>query len=759
MTGNSERAKRLPYWVFEEAPGTLRIEMTASDIHCAGCIAKIETALKREPGVNDARVNLSTKRITVRGEEGSVDPESLLASVKALGFSAHPFQAGSKASTQSDAQLRSLVWALALSGFAAANIMLLSVSIWSGATETTRDLFHWLSALIAIPAVVYAGRPFYRSAWAALSHAHLNMDVPISLAVILATGASLYETMIGGEETYFDASVMLLFFLLIGRTLDHMMRARARSAVAELVNLSPAEAMLLTSDGKQQKTEVCDIEPGMSVLVSPGERIPVDGKITNGISDIDCSLVTGETQPQTMKPGGQVFAGMMNLSGPLEIEVTATQDSTLLSDIVRLMEAAEQGKARYVRIATKAAEIYAPAVHILAATTFLGWLWFTGGDWHQALLVSIAVLIITCPCALGLAVPVVQIVASGQLFRNGIMLKDGAALEKLAQIDTILFDKTGTLTMGQPALLEAGAIDEKNMGLAYALARGSKHPLSRAIAQAAETHGVIPAKVEQITEHPGQGIEAVYDGQTIRLGKRTWCGLQTNGKTASLNSGELELCLAIGDAEPIAFTFEDAMRPDADVVAAQLQKDGFMVEIVSGDREPTVRAFASRIGIEHFHAPLMPQEKVAYLQKLSQGGHKVLMVGDGLNDAPALSAGHTSMAPSTASDIGRMAADFVFLGERLSPIPLAIGIAKKARSLVHQNFGLALLYNLIAVPIAVTGHATPLIAAIAMSSSSLIVTLNALRLRLPSSSEPSAPLSPMNRGGGKDKKAMEPISA
>lgn len=730
----SNRRLRRPTWIAEPTPGTCRATLSVPGIRCAGCIAKIENSFNSLAGIQSARVNLSTKRVTIHFDEGTVSAEQLLDHMESLGFSAQPYTSSGADDTADKRELNQLLWALAVSGFAAANVMLLSISVWSGATSTTRDLFHWISALIALPAVVYAGQPFYQSAWASLKKFRLNMDVPISLAVVLAAGMSLYEVMSGGEETYFDASVMLLFFLLIGRTLDHMMRARARSAVADLIRLTPAEATIITEAGERETIPLEDVEPGMTVWVQTGTRIPVDGEIASGKSDVDRSLVTGESAPELVQPGDKIFAGVMNLSAPLTVKVTAAQDNTLLSEIVRLMEAAEQSKARYVRLASKAAEIYAPLVHILAAATFIGWMVHTGGDWHQSLFIGISVLIITCPCALGLAVPVVQIVASGELFRRGVMVKDGAALEKLAELNWVLFDKTGTLTMGDPQLIDPQSFSVRDISLAAGLGEGSNHPLSQAIVTFAKQSGVTPAKVEEVSEVPGCGLQGIWQCKSVRLGKRAWCIQDTpsDGLGTSPN-GFLELSLAEEGTELSLFSFEDALRPDAKEVVSALHHKGYGVEIVSGDREDAVTAAAKSIGIERLHAGLLPQEKLTYLKELEASGKKVFMVGDGLNDAPALAAAHVSMAPSSASDIGRTAADFVFLGAKLAPVIEAMDTAKFARSLVHQNFALAALYNLIAVPIAIAGFASPLVAAIAMSTSSLIVTVNALRLRLRSS--------------------------
>ncbi|MGI9465085.1 MAG: heavy metal translocating P-type ATPase, partial [Aestuariivirgaceae bacterium] len=377
-------------------------------LHCAGCIARVERALLACAGVHTARVNLSTKRVRIEWDAARTSQDKLITALEEAGFEARAVDPDDPHMVAEADHGRLLLRSLAVAGFAAGNVMLLSVSVWSGAEAATRDLLHWLSALIALPAVVYAGRPFFRSASAALSHRRLNMDVPISLAVILAAAMSLAETLRGAEHAYFDAAVMLLFFLLAGRTLDHMMRRRARSALTELVALKASGATVVDEAGNRHWQPMSEIAAGMLIVVAPGEQMPVDGRIVDGHSDLDRSLVTGEAAPEPVGPGTSIEAGTVNLTGPLKIEVTAAGDNTLLAEIVDLMAAAEQGRARYVRLADRAARIYAPMVHLTALAAFVGWLWW-GGDWHHALLTAIAVLIITCPCALGLAVPAVQV--------------------------------------------------------------------------------------------------------------------------------------------------------------------------------------------------------------------------------------------------------------------------------------------------------------------------------------------------------------
>lgn len=717
-------------WTRPGEPGQVRLDLSVADIHCAGCIKRIEDALHRHPAVTSARVNMSSRRVAVAWRTADAGADEIAGIVAALGYHVRPFDADRGRDEQDAARGRELLLALAVAGFAAGNVMLLSVSVWSGAQDATRILFHWLSALIAIPAIGYAGRPFFRSAWSALRVRSLNMDVPISLAVILATAMSLYETAHHGEQTYFDAAVMLLFFLLVGRYLDHLMRSRAHSALTHLLSLSAKSATVVSPEGARTTIAIQDIEPGMIVAVAAGDGIPVDGTIVEGVSDLDVSAMTGESAPATASPGDTVHEGTVNLTGALAVRVSASAEQTLLASIITMMEAAEHSKARYVRLADAAARIYAPLVHGIAALTFLGWMWASGGDWHFALFTAIAVLIITCPCALGLAVPVVQIVASGVLFRRGIMLKDGSALERLAQIDTVVFDKTGTLTLGRPKLVSPAIMEVEQLAIAAGLAVHSNHPLSKAITALAASRTVEPARVEDVIERPGLGLSGRYGAIAVRLGRAAWCEPDRPVNSDPDTAHQLELCLKIGDGRARTFRFEDELRDDAVTVVEQLKQNGFRVEILSGDRPEAVAHVAGELKVDDYRAQWTPAAKAAHVAGLNAGGRHTLVVGDGLNDAPALAAGHASIAPSSASDAGRIAADFVFLGDRLQPVVFAIDTARRARRLVMQNFALATLYNMIAVPLAILGYASPLIAAIAMSASSLVVTGNALRLRL-----------------------------
>jgi Cu2+-exporting ATPase len=703
--------------------GLRQTDLSVPDVHCGACIATLECAVRAIDGVERARVNLSTRRITIvwqeSGSNGRTDPRRFAEAIASAGYAVHLNASGVEAG---DDLRNQLIRAVAVSGFAAVNIMLLSISVWSGAEAATRDLFHWISAFIAGPTLLYAGRFFYRSAWNALKHGRTNMDVPIALAITLSYAVSLWETMHHGEHAWFDATVSLLFFLLIGRTLDHLMRDRARSAISGLARLAPRGAMVILSDGGQEYRAVEEIAIGDRLRIAAGERIPVDCRVLEGRSDVDRSIVNGESAPLAATSGTVLEAGAMNLGGSLLVEATATVRNSFLAEVIGLMEAAEGGRARYRRIADRAAQLYSPAVHLLALGTFFGWGLYDG-DWKKALLIAIAVLIITCPCALGLAVPVVQVVAAGRLFSRGIMVKDGSAMERLAEIDHAVFDKTGTLTLGRPRLVAPEQVDRRHLATAAGLAMHSRHPLSQALVEAA--HGPHPVFLD-VQEVPGEGLEAATADGTYRLGRASFA---LAGPARAESDAYSQALLSLNGQVLETFRFEDRLRADAGAAIDALRADGIDSEILSGDRTPAVARTAAMLGVPRWRAGLSPRGKTESIAARAAAGHRVLMLGDGINDAPALAAAHVSMAPASAADIGRQAADFVFLHESLAAVPFALRTSRQAGRLIRQNFALAIGYNVIAVPIAMLGHATPLIAAIAMSTSSIVVVVNALRLR------------------------------
>ena len=698
-----------------------RIELSLPTIHCAACITGVETALNRLPEVHGARVNLTRKRVTMTVEDIPGIEEHMIGLLTNWGYPARELDSAVLEKENHDKIGRDLLARLAVAGFAAMNVMLLSVSVWSGAEAATRDMMHWVSAFIALPTVAFAGVPFFKNAWSALRVGRLNMDVPISLALVLACGVSLSETMEGGDHAYFDAALSLTFFLLIGRYLDYRTRAVARSAATELAALEVVKTERILPDGSRETVPMDALREGDLVAVPVGGRVPVDGVVVEGQSELDPSMLTGETMPEAVAPGEKAVAGMLNLTGPLVVRAEGLGDETLLAQITRLVEAAETSKNKYTSLAEEAANIYAPLVHLLAAGAFLFW-GFYSGDWRLAVNIAAAVLIITCPCALGLAVPAVLTAASGRMFRSGVLLKEGVALERLADVDTVVFDKTGTLTTGTPHLVNGGDVSPDMLSVAAALATGSSHPLSKALRDYAAEQGIAPAGVTDITEEPGMGSRGMLDGQEVRLGRALWCGADAG------DVGSTATWLRIGEGEPVVFLFEDTLRPEARDTVADLKKLGLAVELLSGDSEAPVRAMAETLEIENWCAGATPAEKVAHLQELAEAGHKVLMVGDGLNDAAALASAHVSMSPASAVDASRVSADLILVGNDLSEVANSVELARKAKKRIVENFTISAVYNLISIPIALMGYATPLLAALAMSTSSITVSLNAMRL-------------------------------
>ncbi|HTZ68041.1 MAG TPA: heavy metal translocating P-type ATPase, partial [Roseiarcus sp.] len=707
----------LSLFVRRPLDGVAAMDLVVEGVHCGACIAAIEKGLSKQAGVRGARVNLASKRVTVEWNDGALEPPAILERLEALGYPAYPFAADTADSVEKAAE-KQLLRCLGVAAFATMNVMLLSVSLWAGAdsdpNSATRDLFHWLSALVALPCAAYAGMPFFMSAARALKVGSLNMDVPISVGVILALSLSLFQTIAHQRDAYFDSALMLLTFLLAGRVLDQRMRRRVRDFAANLTAVRADRALKLVEGGEARETPIAAIHPGDLVLVRAGERIAVDGKVEDGRSEVDQSLVTGETMPIAVCSGAAVYAGALNLTGALRVRVTKEAGQALLDEVNALLMKAMEQRSSYVRLADRAARLYAPVVHLTALAAFLGWLW-VGADWRQALIVAITVLIITCPCALGLAVPAVQAAAAGALFRRGLLLNSGEALERLAEAGTIVFDKTGTLTDPRPSLANGADIAPEDLALAGSLALSSKHPLAKAITDASGAKAPLTSH-----EFPGQGISALHNGKRVKLGSVAFCDAEAEAAPVEAAFPDASLIALKVPERKIVFAIRQELRSDARETVARLAR-GHEIEILSGDREAAVTLVARELGVAHFQSDLKPKDKIERLKALSAAEKRPLMVGDGLNDAPALAAAHVSISPVSAAHIAQAQADAVFLGERLAPVADAVSYAVKARRLMVENLWLSLIYNAIAAPLAILGHVTPLIAALAMSGSSILV--------------------------------------
>ncbi|WP_111559502.1 heavy metal translocating P-type ATPase [Paracoccus sediminilitoris] len=682
------------------------------DIHCGGCIATVERALTALPVVQQARVNLTLKRVMIVAP--GAEDATLIDTLARAGHRADRLDAGRLGPR--DVTARDLLTRIGVAGFAMMNVMLLSVAVWSGAAGATAQVFHLISAAIAIPAVAYTAQPFFASAMGALRYGRMNMDVPISLAIVLASAASLANAFgFSDRANWFDAALALTFFLLIGRYLDRAGRAAARSAAAELAALESPQAVLIEG-GVDRIVDARTLRPGALIRVRPGDRLPADGTIITGQTDLDRSALTGESVPQPAGPGDAVTAGETCLTGALTVRVDRAGRDTALARMADLVATAEAQRTRHTGIADRAARIYAPLVQVLAAATFVGWVMLSGDGW-RALDIAISVLVITCPCALGLAVPAVSTVATARLFRAGILVKSATALERLSQIDTVAFDKTGTLTTGLVTL--GGNPDADTLSVAAGLARGSRHPVSRAIVAAAAAHGIAPAAVTDTTEHPGCGVQGALDGRTVRLGRAGWI--------EGAEGTDAAVWLSVAGRPPVPLTTSEALRDDAVLTIQALRRQGYHLALLSGDAPEPVARMARETGIDTALPRLTPGEKMDWVRRETARCAHVLMVGDGLNDTGCLASAHAGISPGSALDAARSASDVVLIGGGLMGVPRALSTARAAMGRMRQNIGLAVLYNVVSVPLAMSGHASPLIAALAMSLSSLTVTLNALR--------------------------------
>lgn len=711
-------------FIFAEKNGEFSVSLMVQGLHCAACVWLIESILKKQKNVVAARINLSRKTLFLQWSGELKTGNELLHVIHEIGYKLLPFDEEILKTAEkkySDSILR----ALAVAGFGAGNIMLFSFSLWFADVidmgQSTRNLLQFFSSLIALPVIIFSARPFFASAAKSIKAGYPNMDLAISIAIFLACAVSLLETFRSQSHVYFDSAVMLIFFLLIGRYLDLKARKKAFTIASEFT-------MLAASFGRVEENSQLKILPigklqeGMILIVAAGEKIAADGIVIEGESEIDTSLITGESLPKKIGHGREVFAGMINLTSPLKIKITKSAQNSLLAQIIRLSEEVENKKNHYIRIADKLAKFYLPAVHILAFFTFC--FWFKTG-WEIGLMNATAVLIITCPCALALAIPIVQTIAISNFIRRGILVKSGEALEKLPEIDVIVFDKTGSLTIGAPRLIDIKILvgnESKNfyLKLAASLAKKSRHPISQAILAS------YSGDLEElpIQENQGLGLESVFQNKILKLGRKEFCGINSE-------VSQMSCFLKFGEdskGDEVIFFFEDEIKSDAKSIISQLKNFGKKIILLSGDSEKVVRDVAEKLGISEFYFTQTPISKVQFLEKLRVENKRFVMIGDGLNDAPSLALADVSISFSKAADISQNIADIIIQGEKLMPIILLLKSSKKAIALMKENLWIALIYNLIAIPFAVMGQVVPLVAAIAMSSSSLLVLFNSLRM-------------------------------
>lgn len=711
----------------EEREASLILE----GITCAACVWLNERHVNALPGVLEFRVNYSNHRAQVRWDNEKIQLSSILVAIQSIGYHAHPYDPGRQDAIFKK-ERRQALRRLAISGVGMMQVMMMAVALYAGdyegMDEGVRTFLRWVSLLVTTPVVLFASNVFFVSAWRDLKRRQLGMDVPVSLAIGAAFSASVWATVTGTGEVYYDSVCMFTFFLLAGRFLEMGARHKAGQAAEELVRLLPANATRLT-EGGMETVPVMSLAPGDRVLVRPGESIPADGCIESGESSVDESLLTGESQPCARGLGDHVVGGTVNTDSPLTIVVEKIGEDTVLSSIIRLLDRAQGEKPAVQQLADRVAGWFVGVMLIIASVVYISWFNLEGPQ--EAFWITLSVLVVTCPCALSLATPAALTAATGRLTQNGLLTTRGHALETLASVDAVVFDKTGTLTLGQLRLAEQQALSdipvEESLKIAAAMEQHSEHPVAKALLVAAGDG--LPA-VGEIKSVPGQGLEAELKGKLYRLGSadyiRDWLGESADLPMAQ---GMTRVYLADKASALAWFDLGDELRPDSADTIAQLKAEGVQVHLLSGDAQGAVKKVADQLGIEHAEAALTPEGKMQHLQALQQQGLVVAMVGDGVNDAPVLAAAQVSIAMGGGTQIARSSADMVLLSERLSHLAEGIRISQRTRNVIRQNLGWALVYNVAAVPLAATGHIEPWMAAIGMSSSSLVVVLNALRLK------------------------------
>lgn len=702
-------------------------------IVCAACVWLNERHVSRLPGVLEFTVNYATHRARVKWDDSQVHLSDILRAISAIGYLAHPFDPGRQEAVFKRERSQALR-RVAVAGLGMMQVMMLAVALYAGdytgIDAKLEQFLRWVSFVIALPVILYSARPFFQAAWRDLRHFQLGMDVPVSLGIGGAFLASVWHTVIGHGEIYFDSVIMFSFFLLSGRYLEMIARHRAGQAAEELVRLLPATATRIGAGG-DEVVAVAELMPGDRVRIHPGEPVPADGVVLEGVSSVDEALITGESLPQPRRVGAALIGGTLNIESPLVMRVDKVGADTVLSAIVRLLDRAQTEKPRVAQVADRVAAWFVAGLLVLAVA--VAWYWWQT-DPTRAFAITLAVLVVTCPCALSLATPVALTAATGALTRLGVLTTRGHALETLARVTHVVFDKTGTLTEGRLELTQIVRLGtqtrDRCQTIAAALEQGSEHPLGRALAAAIEGPRLPVSEQRSV---PGEGIEGYVQGVLYRIGTLDFVrGL--GGRGIELPESLTEATgtvIYLGDERGLlaGFGFEDRIREGADAAVADLQRMGIEVLLLSGDGERPVQRVAEKLAIAIAAAQLKPADKLLRVQALQAQGAVVAMIGDGVNDAPVLAAAQVSLAMGSGTQLAAAAADMVLLSERLGHLPQAVRMAKRTLGIIRQNLAWALLYNVLAVPLAAAGWIAPWMAAIGMSASSLLVVVNALRLR------------------------------
>jgi Cu2+-exporting ATPase len=726
------------------------IHLLVEGIHCAACVWLIENSLKALPGIVEAKVNLSGRKLHVKWDNERLKLSAILQRLGQIGYAAVPYDPEA-AEGSLKRQNRHLLYRMAFAGFAMMNLLWISIALYSGADRGEfRSMFHWVGFLLATPTLIYSGYPFFKGAWSGLKNLHLGMDLPIAIGASITYLYSLYVTISGSVvgEVYYDTVVNFLFVILVGRYLEAMSKRQAVASTQRLLDLQPKVATVLREEG-EKIVPIRSVKIGETVRVKPGQRVPVDGVVTAGSSTLDESMLTGESQPVVRGMGSEVSAGTMNGNGMLEIEVRALLKNSALGRIIRLVEEAQASKAPIQCMTDRIVPWFVAVTIGLSLATFL---WWIKTDFEMALMAATAVLIITCPCAFGLATPMSIAVASGLGARHGILVKNGEVLETLSSINHFVFDKTGTLTEGRMSVSSIRTRDELwqkgNNGMPAgvkallrqldALERNSEHPVAASILQCAGEHvRESGLSVTDFVSRPGFGVSALVDGKRLLAGNSAWMDQNGVRREPGFQQAEAELdrqgigslrC-AMDGVEVALIAVEDRIRDDAADLISRLKAEGMTLTLLSGDRRHTAEAIARRLGGMEVIAEVLPEDKDRVIGELQAGSHKVAMVGDGVNDAPALVRSDVGIALGSGTDVSIASADIVLMSSELEKVSLSAALSRRTLRTIRQNIGISITYNLIMVPLAMSAFVTPLVAAVSMPISSLLVIANAARIR------------------------------
>ena len=709
------------------SPDCREITLVVEGMRCAACAWLIDRALTQIEGVEEVQSNAMSGRVQVCWQPSKTPLSASLKRLAALGYSPHlaPGEALEQARTK---ERNTLLMRLGVAGLGALQTMMFAEALYLDTagemSDPTRDFFRWIAFAVAAPVVFYSGWPFLVGMWRELQHRRFGMDTLVASSVLLAYFASLYETVRGGRHVWFDAAVMFVFLLLAARYVERMARQRANAAVDALARARPALAWRVLADGGTEQVPVAQLQPDDLVRVGVGEIVPTDGNLLAGIGEVDEALLSGESRPVEKQIGDALFAGSTVRRAPLQLRVTRTGQDTRLSHLVQLVERAQNSRPKIAQLADRISAHFVAALAVIALGVYWAWSLYTP---ERAFEVALAVLVVSCPCALSLALPAALATAAGALTRLGALPLKPDALTELAEVDTVIFDKTGTLTRGRPEIRALGLLPAADaqgwqatdaLRVAAALERETGHPLAQAFAH------IDSPPAEQVRVEPGAGVEGKFDGRMWRLGKHAWaCGLTSVGI-----EDDHGIWLGDGQRGWARFELQDALREDAAEAINALRAFGLRIEILSGDAAQAVEDTASALGVSLWHARQSPEDKLAWVRQRQFEGHRVAMLGDGINDAPVLAGANVSIALGGGASMAHRAADLVLTADALSRIPELFSLARRTRRIIRENLAWALAYNLLALPFTAMGWVTPWMAALGMACSSLLVTLNALRL-------------------------------